>query len=91
MSTFTPIEDRILVEPNSAEEITPGGIIIPTEAKERPLKGVVVASGPGKKDEPMQVKVGDIIVYGEYSGVEIEVDGKKYLIMKESDIHGIVD
>jgi chaperonin GroES len=82
-----PLADRVLIEPAAAEEKTIGGIIIPDTAKEKPQKGVVVAVGPGKKDEPMTVKKGDTVLYGKYSGTEISLDGKTYLIMKESDIY----
>ena len=82
-----PLADRVVVEPAEAEEKTAGGIIIPDTAKEKPQKGSVVAVGPGKKDEPMTVKVGDTVLYGKYSGTEITLDGTHYLIMKESDIY----
>ncbi|MBQ7551117.1 MAG: co-chaperone GroES [Bacteroidales bacterium] len=82
-----PLADRVIIEPAEAEQKTAGGIIIPDTAKEKPQKGVVVAVGPGKKDEPMTVKVKDTVLYGKYSGTEISVDGKTYLIMKESDIY----
>jgi chaperonin GroES len=85
-----PLADRVLVEAAPAEEKTAFGIIIPDTAKEKPQKGVVVAVGPGKKDEPITVKVGDAVLYGKYSGTEITVDGKEYLIMRESDIYAIV-
>jgi chaperonin GroES len=85
-----PIADRVLVEPAAAETKTAGGIIIPDTAKEKPQKGTVVAVGNGKKDEPMTVKAGDTVLYGKYSGTEISIDGKDYLIMKESDIYAIV-
>ncbi len=82
-----PLADRVVVEPAEAEQKTAGGIIIPDTAKEKPQKGTVVAVGPGKKDEPMTVKVGNTVLYGKYSGTEISLDGKTYLIMKESDIY----
>ena len=85
-----PLADRVLVEPLEAETKTASGIIIPDSAKEKPQQGVVVAAGAGKKDEPMTVKAGDKVLYGKYSGNEISVDGKKYLIMRESDIFAIV-
>ena len=85
-----PLADRVLVEPAPAEEKTAGGIIIPDTAKEKPQKGTVVAVGPGKKDEPMTVKVGDNVLYGKYAGTEITIDGTNYLIMRESDIVAIV-
>jgi chaperonin GroES len=86
---FTPLADRVLIEPVPAEEKTASGIIIPDTAKEKPLKGTVIAAGNGKKDEPMTVKVGDVVLYGQYSGTEIKLDGTTYLIMRESDIYGI--
>jgi chaperonin GroES len=85
-----PLEDRVLVEPASAEEKTVGGIIIPDTAKEKPQKGKVVAVGKGKKDEPMTVKIGDEVLYGKYSGTELTVDGKDYVIMRESDIFAVI-
>lgn len=86
---FKPLADRVLIEPAPAEQKTASGIIIPDTAKEKPLKGKVVAAGQGKKDEPMNVKVGDTVLYGQYSGTEIKIDGNDYLIMRESDIYGI--
>lgn len=87
---FKPLADRVLVEPAAAEEKTASGIIIPDTAKEKPQRGEVVAIGTGKKDEPINVKIGDQVLYGKYSGTEISIDGKEYLIMKEADIYGIV-
>ncbi len=87
---LTPLADRVIVEVAAAEEKTASGIIIPDTAKEKPQKGKVVAVGNGKKDEPMTVKVGDSVLYGKYAGTEITVDGKEYLIMRESDIFAIV-
>jgi chaperonin GroES len=87
---LTPLTDRVLIEPAAAEQKTAGGIIIPDTAKEKPQKGTVVAVGNGKKDEPMTVKIGDAVLYGKYSGTEVNVDGTDYLIMKESDIYAIV-
>jgi len=84
-----PLQDRILVKRVETEEKTAGGIIIPDTAKEKPLKGTVVAAGTGKKDEPMTVKKGDTVLYGQYSGTEIKIDGSTFLIMRESDIYGI--
>jgi len=86
---FKPLADRVLIETAPAEERTVSGIIIPDTAKEKPLKGTVVAVGPGKSDESMTVKVGDAVLYGQYSGTEIKIDNGNYLIMKESDIYGI--
>ena len=85
-----PLADRVLVVPAPAEERTIGGIIIPDTAKEKPLKGEVVAVGNGTKDEEMIVKVGDTVLYGKYAGTELELDGNKYLIMRQSDILAIV-
>jgi len=85
-----PLADRVLVEPAPAEEKTAFGIIIPDTAKEKPQRGTVVAVGNGKKDEPMTVQVGDTVLYGKYAGTEITVDGKEFLIMRESDIFAIV-
>jgi chaperonin GroES len=85
-----PLADRVLVEPAPAEEKTAAGIIIPDTAKEKPQKGTVVAVGNGKKDEPMTVKPGDKVLYGKYSGTEINVEGADYLIMRESDILAII-
>ena len=87
---ITPLADRVLVEPAAAEEKTASGLIIPDTAKEKPQKGIVVAAGVGKKDEPVTVKVGDTVLYGKYAGTEISVEGKDYLIMRESDIFAIV-
>jgi chaperonin GroES len=90
MSTkFKPLADRVLIEPVPAEQKTASGIFIPDTAKEKPLKGTVIAIGDGKKDEPMTVKVGDTVLFGQYSGTEIKMDGQTLLIMKEADIYGI--
>ncbi len=85
-----PLADRVLIQPAAAETKTVGGIIIPDTAKEKPLKGTVVAVGPGTKDEEMQVKQGDTVLYGKYAGTEIELDGEKYLIMRQSDVVAIL-
>lgn len=85
-----PLSDRVLIEPAPAEEVTVGGIIIPDSAKEKPLKGTVIATGNGTKDEEMVVKGGDTVLYGKYSGTELELDNKKYLIMRQSDILAII-
>jgi chaperonin GroES len=85
-----PLADRVLVEPAAAEEKTASGLYIPDTAKEKPQRGKVVAAGEGKKDEPMTVKAGDTVLYGKYAGTEITVDGKDYLIMRESDIFAII-
>ena len=85
-----PLADRVLIEPLAAETTTASGIIIPDNAKEKPQKGNVVSVGPGTKDEPITVKVGDTVLYGKYAGTELTVEGKDYLIMKESDIFAII-
>ena len=85
-----PLSDRVLVEPQAAETKTASGIIIPDSAKEKPLQGKVVAVGKGKKDHDMTVKVGDMVLYGKYSGSELKFEGKDYLIMREDDILAII-
>jgi chaperonin GroES len=85
-----PLADRVLVEAAEAETKTAGGIIIPDTVKEKPQKGKVIAVGTGKKDEPITVKVGDTVLYGKYAGTEIQIDGKEYLIMRESDIYAVI-
>ncbi|MBO6012733.1 MAG: co-chaperone GroES [Bacteroidales bacterium] len=85
-----PLADRVLVKPAPAETKTVGGIIIPDTAKEKPLKGQIVAAGKGTKDEEMVLKEGDEVLYGKYSGQEIEVEGEKYLIMRQSDVLAIL-
>lgn len=85
-----PLADRVLVEPKEAETKTASGLYIPDTAKEKPQEGKVIAAGPGKKDEPMEVKVGDEVIYGKYAGTEVAVEGKKYLIVKQSDILAIL-
>jgi chaperonin GroES len=87
---FKPNEDRVLVEPAEAETKTASGIISPDTAKEKPQKGKVIAVGEGLKDKPVTVKVGDNVLYGKYAGTEINIDGKEYLIMRNSDIFGII-
>lgn len=85
-----PLSDRVLVEPKEAETKTAAGIYIPDTAKEKPQQGTVLAAGPGKKDEPMEVKIGDSVLYGKYAGTEVTYEGKTYLIMKQSDILAIL-
>ena len=85
-----PLADRVVIEPAPAEEKTASGIIIPDTAKEKPQRGTVVAVGPGKKDEPTSVKVGETVLYGKYAGTEITIEGGEYLIMRESDILAVV-
>ncbi|MCM1449614.1 MAG: co-chaperone GroES [Clostridiales bacterium] len=86
-----PLSDRVLVRPTAAEEVTVSGIIIPDTAKEKPLKGTVLAVGNGSKDEEMVVKENDVVLYGKYAGTEIEVDGEKLLIMRQSDILAVCE
>ena len=88
--SIKPLADRVLIKPAAAEEKTVGGIIIPDSAKEKPLKGEVVAVGYGTKDEEMVVKEGDTVLYGKYAGTEIEFEGEKYLIMRQSDVLAII-
>ena len=85
-----PLADRVLIEPKEAEVKTASGIFIPDTAKEKPQQGTVVAVGPGKNDEPMELKVGDVVLYGKYAGTEVTLDDKKYLIVKQSDILAII-
>ncbi len=85
-----PLADRVLIEPMAAETQTASGIFIPDTAKEKPQRGTVVATGNGKKDEPMTVKVGDVVLYGKYAGSELKFENKDYLIMREDDILAIV-
>ena len=93
--SLKPLGNRVIVEPSEAEEVTAGGIVLPDTAKEKPQKGTVLAIGPGERDDdgkyiPMDVKSGDIVLYAKYSGTEIKVDGKKLLILRESDLLAIV-
>ncbi|MDA0906858.1 MAG: co-chaperone GroES [Bacteroidetes bacterium] len=94
MSSIKPLADRVLVRPDAAEETTSSGIIIPDTAKEKPQRGTIVAAGPGKVENgakiDMTVKDGDIVLYGKYSGTEVTVDGEDLLIMRESDILGVL-
>ncbi|MFA6677834.1 MAG: co-chaperone GroES [Bacteroidales bacterium] len=85
-----PLADRVLIEPKEAETKTASGIYIPDTAKEKPQQGKVMAVGTGKKDEPMELKVGDTVLYGKYAGTEIEVEGGKYMIMRQSDVLAIL-
>ena len=85
-----PLADRVLIEPAAAETTTSSGIIIPDNAQEKPQRGTVVAVGPGKKDEPTTVKVGDTVLYGKYSGTDLNLDGVDYMIMREADILAIL-
>ena len=94
--SLKPLGNRVIVEPSEAEEVTAGGIVLPDTAKEKPQKGTILAAGPGERDEDgkyvtMDVKVGDVVLYAKYSGTEIKVDGKKLLILRESDLLAIVE
>ena len=86
-----PLADRVLILPTPAEEVTAAGIIIPDSAKEKPLRGSVIATGNGTKDEEMVVKTGDEVLYGKYAGTEIELEGTKYIIMRQSDILAVIE
>ncbi len=90
MSKIQPLADRVLVRPAAAEEKTVGGIIIPDSAKEKPLRGEVLAVGNGTKDEEMVLKAGDQVLYGKYAGTELELEGEKFLIMRQSDVLAVV-
>jgi chaperonin GroES len=85
-----PLADRVLVEPAEADEKTASGLYIPDTAKEKPQRGKIIAVGSGKKDEPMELKVGDEVLYGKYAGTEISVDGKEYMMMRQSDVLAVV-
>ena len=90
-----PLSDRIIIKPSPAEEKTKGGIFLPDTAKEKPVVGEVVAVGPGRKSDdgkivPIEVKAGDKVLYGKYSGTEVTIDGQEYLIMRESDLFAIM-
>ena len=93
---FRPLQDRVLVQRMESEDKTAGGIIIPDTAKEKPMEGKVIATGNGARDEqgkvqPLDVKAGDAVLFGKWSGTEVKIDGQDYLIMKESDIMGIIN
>ena len=90
ITKIRPLADRVVIEPKAAETQTASGLFIPDTAKEKPQLGTVVAAGPGKKDEPMEVQVGDVVIYGKYAGTEVSVEGKDYLIMNQSDILAIL-
>lgn len=86
----TPLHDRVIIKPAPATEKTAGGIIIPDTAKEKPQRGIVLAAGPGKKDEPTTVKTGDQVLYGKFAGTEFQYEGQELLIMRESDILAVL-
>ncbi len=88
--SITPLHDRVVVAAAAAETKTASGIIIPDTAKEKPQRGTVVAVGAGKKDEPMTVQIGDVVLYGKYAGTELNHEGKDYLIMRESDLIAVI-
>lgn len=95
MQNLTPLHDRVFVRPATAAEVSAGGIIIPDIAQEKPLQGTIIAAGPGKRNDrdeivPLQVKVGDHILYGQYSGVKVEFEGESLIMMCERDIYGII-
>ena len=90
MAKIQPVADRVLIRPVAAEEKTIGGIIIPDSAKEKPLRGEVIAVGNGTKDEAMVLNAGDQVLYGKYAGTELEFDGEKFLIMRQSDVLAIL-
>jgi chaperonin GroES len=85
-----PLADRVLIEPAEAETKTASGLFIPDTAKEKPQRGTVIAAGNGKKDEPMELKEGDVVLYGKYAGTEINVEGKDYLMMRQSDVLAVL-
>ena len=87
---LVPLGDRVVIKAVLAEETTKSGIVLPGQAKEKPQQGTILAAGPGKKDEPMELKVGDVVLYGKYAGTEITVEGKNYLIMKQSDVLAVL-
>jgi chaperonin GroES len=91
MSNIRPLADRVIIRPVAAETTTKAGIIIPDNAKEKPLKGEVLATGKGTKDEEMVLKAGDTVLYGKYAGTEVELDGEKLLIMRQSDVLAVIE
>ena len=86
-----PLADRVLIQPTAAEEVTASGIIIPDSAKEKPLRGTVLATGNGTKDEEMILKEGNKVLYGKYAGTEIDLDGKKVLIMRQNEVLAVIE
>ena len=95
-NSLKPLGSRVVIEPTEQEDITAGGIVLPETAKEKPVKGKILSVGPGERDDegkriPMDVKVGDTVLYAKYAGTEIKVEGKKLLILKESDVLAIVE
>lgn len=90
MEKLKPLHDRVVIKPHERETVTSGGIIIPDTAKEKPLRGKVIAVGQGKKDEPMTVRIGDNVIFSKYGGAEVQIDGNEYMILKESEILAII-
>ena len=90
MEKLKPLHDRVVIKPHERENVTSGGIIIPDTAKEKPLKGKVIAVDEGKKDEPMTVKIGDNVIFSKYGGTEVQIGGNEYMILKESEILAII-
>lgn len=86
-----PLQDRVLIQPAEVENIRASGIIIPDTAKEKPQRGIIIAVGPGKKDEPMQLKEGDQVLYGKFAGTEISVEGKTYMFMRQADVFTTIE
>jgi len=86
-----PLADRVIIKPTAAEEVTSSGIIIPDSAKEKPLKGTVIAAGNGTKDEEMVLKAGDEVLYGKYAGTEIDFDGEKVLVMRQNEVLAVIE
>lgn len=90
MEKLKPLHDRVVIKPHERETVTSGGIIIPDTAKEKPLRGKVIAVGQGKKDEPMTVRIGDNVIFSKYGGTEVQIGGNEYMILKESEILAII-
>ena len=86
-----PLADRVVIEPREAETKTAAGLYIPDNAKEKPQQGTIVAAGPGKKDEPMEVKVGDQVLYGKYAGTEVKLDDEEFIIVKQNDVLAVIE
>lgn len=89
--TLKPLADRVIIRPTAAEEVTSSGIIIPDSAKEKPLKGTVLAVGTGTKDEEMVLKAGDVVLYGKYAGTEIDFDGEKVIVMRQNEVLAVIE
>lgn len=89
--TLKPLADRVIIRPTAAEEVTSSGIIIPDSAKEKPLKGTVLAVGTGTKDEEMVLKAGDVVLYGKYAGTEIDFEGEKVIVMRQNEVLAVIE